>query len=212
MTPALFAEFDALCRRFGASGNVLEIGATSTPDTLLNLPSLRTCESRIGINIAYEATIPAGTILRGNGNDLSRFPDDRFDVVVSNATLEHDPRFWLTLAEMRRVLKPGGLLLIGVPGYTRARSWMRRVAGRMGNSFRVLAPFAQALQGFGAGTATLLVHDYPGDYFRFSEQAMREVLLQNMFVLTTCVLGTPPRLLGVGRKLTPSASLGSQNK
>jgi len=58
----------------------------------------------------------------------------------------------------------------------------------------------------------LLVHDYPGDYFRFSEQAMREVLLQNMLVLTTRVLGAPPRLLGVGRKLTPSASPGSQNR
>src|SRR5277367_829530 len=201
MTPTLFAEFDALCRQFGAGGNVLEIGATPTPDTLLNLPALRTCESRIGINIEYQAAIPAGTILRGNSNDLSRFSNSQFDVVVSNATLEHDPRFWLTLAEMQRVLKPGGLVLIGVPGYTRTRSWPRRLAGRTGNSLRVLAPLARTLQGFGAGTATLLVHDYPGDYFRLSEQALRDVLLHNMQVLATRVLESPPRLLGVGRKL-----------
>jgi SAM-dependent methyltransferase len=200
MTPALFAEFDALCRHYGATGRVLEVGATSTTDTLLNLPALRACGSRIGINIEYSATTPAGPILRGNGNDLSRFADGLFDVVVSNATLEHDPRFWLTLAEMRRVLKPGGLLLIGVPGYTRARSWVRRLAGYLGNKVGALAPLSRPLQVFGAGTATLLVHDYPGDYFRFSEQALREVLLADLEVLATRVLGAPPRLVGVGRK------------
>ncbi len=200
MTPALFAEFDTLCRQYGASGSVLEIGATPTPDTLLNLPSLRACGSRIGINMEYEGTTPSARILRGNGNDLSQFAAGAFDVVVSNATLEHDPRFWLTLAEMRRVLKPGGLLLIGVPGYTRARSWVRRIAGRLGNCLPAVTPLARHLQALGAATPTLLVHDYPGDYFRFSEQALREVLLHNTQVLATRVLEAPPRLLGVGRK------------
>jgi SAM-dependent methyltransferase len=201
MTPALFAEFDALCSQYGATGSVLEIGATANTDTLLNLPSLRDCGSRIGVNIEYSATIAAGPILCGNGNDLSRFSDGVFDIVVSNATLEHDPRFWLTLAEMRRVLKPGGLLLIGVPGYIRARGWLRRLAGYLGEGLSALAPLlARPLQGFGAGTATLLVHDYPGDYFRFSEQALREVLLADLEVLATRVLEVPPRLVGVGRK------------
>jgi SAM-dependent methyltransferase len=200
MTPALFAEFDALCRHHGANGSVLEIGATPTTDTLLNLPALRDCGSRVGISIEYSATTPAGTILRGNGNDLSRFSDGLFDVVVSNATLEHDPRFWLTLAEIQRVLKPGGLLLIGVPGYTRARSWLRRLAGWLGNGVKVLGPLARPLQVFGAGTTTLLVHNYPGDYLRFSEQALREVLLGGLEVLETRVLENPPRLVGVARK------------
>jgi SAM-dependent methyltransferase len=200
MTPAVFAEFDALCSQYGAAGSVLEIGATSMTDTLLNLPSLRDCGSRVGVNIEYSATIAAGPILRGNGNDLSQFADGVFDVVVSNATLEHDPRFWLTLAEMRRVLRPGGLLLIGVPGYTRARSWLRRVAGYLGEALSATAALARPLQRFGAGTATLLVHDYPGDYFRFSEQALREVLLADLEVLATRVLEAPPRLVGVGRK------------
>jgi SAM-dependent methyltransferase len=203
MTPGLFAEFDSLCRQYGATGSVLEIGATATPDTLLNLPSLRGCELRVGINIEAAVASPGGNILRANGNDLSQFSDCAFDVVVSNATLEHDPRFWLTLAEMRRVLKPGGLLLVGVPGYTRARSWLRRLAGTLGRRVGKLAPLARCLQAFGAGTPTLLVHDYPGDYFRFSEQALREVLLFNMDVLATRVLEAPPRLLGVGRKPVP---------
>ena len=205
MTPAVFSAFDTMCRHYGARGSVLEIGATPTTDSLLNLPSLRACQPRIGINIEYAATTPAGEILRGNGNDLSRFPDGSFNVVVSNATLEHDPFFWLTLAEMRRVLKPGGLLLIGVPGFVRARSWLRRLAGYLGERLGALAALAGPLQAFGAGTPTLLVHDYPGDYFRFSEQALREVLLFDMDVLATRAVQTPPRLVGVGRKRFVSA-------
>ena len=200
MTPAVFAAFDALCLRYGAKGSVLEIGATSTPDTLLNLPSLNACAPRVGINQAYAASTAAGEILHGSGHDLSRFADAAFDVVVSNATLEHDPHFWLTLSEMRRVLKTGGLLVIGVPGYVRARSALRRLAGWLGRQ-PTLEGVARPLQAFGAGTVTLLVHDYPGDYFRFSEQALREVLLSGTEVLATRVLQVPPRLVGAGRKL-----------
>lgn len=203
MTPEVFAEFDAMCRRYGAHGSALEIGATCAPDTLLNLPALRACNLRVGVNIDGPASTPAGEILRGNGNDLSRFADGAFDIVMSNAALEHDPFFWLTLAEMRRVLKPGGLLLIGVPGFVRARSWLRRLAGHIGSRLRAPAPLVRPLQAFGAATATLLVHDYPGDYFRFSEQALQEVLLFGTDVLASRVLQTPPRLVGVGRKPSP---------
>ena len=38
-----------------------------------------------------------------------------YDVVISGQCLEHDPRFWLTLQNMTRVLKPGGLLCLIVP-------------------------------------------------------------------------------------------------
>lgn len=41
-----------------------------------------------------------------------------FDVVVSTELLEHCERFWLALAEMGRVLKPGGWLLLTARGWT----------------------------------------------------------------------------------------------
>jgi ubiquinone/menaquinone biosynthesis C-methylase UbiE len=43
------------------------------------------------------------------------FPDDAFDVVISSENLEHlrDPR--RNLAEIRRVLRDGGLLILGTP-------------------------------------------------------------------------------------------------
>ena len=44
------------------------------------------------------------------------FPDDTFSVVVSTETLEHDPRPWLTVPEMHRVLRPGGRLVLTARG------------------------------------------------------------------------------------------------
>jgi SAM-dependent methyltransferase len=44
------------------------------------------------------------------------FPDSAFDVVVCCEMLEHDPAFWLSLAEMGRVLCPGGRLVVTARG------------------------------------------------------------------------------------------------
>jgi SAM-dependent methyltransferase len=48
--------------------------------------------------------------------DALPFVANRFDVVVSTEMLEHDPSFWLSLAEVGRVLKPGGHLLLTTRG------------------------------------------------------------------------------------------------
>ena len=44
------------------------------------------------------------------------FADDSFEVVVSTEMLEHDPAPWASLAEMGRVLRPGGHLLLTARG------------------------------------------------------------------------------------------------
>ena len=43
------------------------------------------------------------------------FADGAFDVLVSSSCLEHDPCFWLTVAEMARVVRPGGLIYLNMP-------------------------------------------------------------------------------------------------
>ena len=40
------------------------------------------------------------------------FEASSFDVVVSTSQLEHDPTFWLTLSEVKRVLRPGGHFIL----------------------------------------------------------------------------------------------------
>ncbi len=44
------------------------------------------------------------------------FADDSFDVCISGQTFEHNPYFWVTMAEIARVLAPGGYVCIIAPG------------------------------------------------------------------------------------------------
>lgn len=197
MHPRIFAAFDRVCRERGAGGDVLEIGATSAPDTLLRLPALARARSRAGVDLEGGTTCDGIPILRANTNDLSLFAAASFDTVLANSVLEHDPRFWLTLAEVRRVSRPGALVVLGVPAYAPGTSapLLRRLA-------RV--PVAGALVRRAAGarlasTPTLVVHDFPGDYYRFSAQAMREVLLDGLDEREVTTLMSPPRVVGSGR-------------
>jgi SAM-dependent methyltransferase len=48
------------------------------------------------------------------------FPFGRsFSVVVCTEVLEHDPRPWVTVREMARVCRPGGVLLVTARGFNR---------------------------------------------------------------------------------------------
>lgn len=49
--------------------------------------------------------------------DIGNYPakDDAFDVIFFNHVLEHIPDDAAALREVRRILKPGGLLILGVP-------------------------------------------------------------------------------------------------
>jgi SAM-dependent methyltransferase len=42
--------------------------------------------------------------------------DCSFDACISGQTFEHNPYFWVTFAEMARVLVPGGLTFVVAPG------------------------------------------------------------------------------------------------
>lgn len=51
------------------------------------------------------------------------FPDDYFDAIVARDILEHLQKPWRTLAEVRRVLKPGGVVLASVVCHRNQRIW-----------------------------------------------------------------------------------------
>jgi SAM-dependent methyltransferase len=80
-----------------------------------------------GIDLSAEAVACA----RGRGHEDVRvarvedlpFEDAAFDVVTCLDVVEHTPDDGATLAELRRVTRPGGLLLVTVPAYQALWSW-----------------------------------------------------------------------------------------
>jgi SAM-dependent methyltransferase len=153
----------------------LELGGTTGRNSLLRFDELRGAE-RVCLNLIETRDRYGIRTVVGNGNDMSVFEDASFDLVMSNATLEHDKYFWKSLAEMKRVLAPGGLLVIGAPGY---RKNPRRDHGRSTHTYRV---------------------HYRFDYYRFSEQAFREVFFEGMEDVEVQAILAPPRIVGHGFK------------
>jgi SAM-dependent methyltransferase len=192
MHPEVYREFERLCVERNAGGAVLEIGAVPSDDSLLCMPCLKNAREKIGVNLDGPHTYRDFAILKGNANSMDMFEDRRFDTVLCNATLEHDPRFWKTLLEIRRVTKPRGLVVIGVPGYDKLR--VERTVRRMAK-LPLVGRFLNKL-GLPACTLTLQRHEFAGDYYRFSPQAVRQVFFDGMEDVKVRTLMIPPRVIG----------------
>jgi SAM-dependent methyltransferase len=176
VSPKVKRRFGAIIRRSGIRPErALEVGGLMGGDSLLRFPELAGAE-RFCLNLVELPSDDEITAVTGNANDMSMFEDDTFDLVVCCSTLEHDKRFWLSVAEMQRVLRPGGMLVICVPGYVK-----------------------DAERDQGRSTLTYRVH-YRFDFYRFSEQAVREVFFDGMERVRVRAMGSPPRLIGHGWK------------
>src|SRR5271169_4578261 len=117
MHPTIFAAFRQILSGLSIQGRVLEVGAVPSTSSLLALDVLDKSE-RLGINLGGNSEFGGFKIIQGNGNDMHMFPDGHFDCALSNATIEHDPFFWKTISEIRRVLRSGGVMVMGAPGFT----------------------------------------------------------------------------------------------
>jgi SAM-dependent methyltransferase len=162
---------------------VLEVGGWTGGRSLVRCPELAGAEL-ICLNINDQSSKCPVAFVQGSGNDMHMFESDSFDIVASNAMLEHDRRFWLSVSEMRRVLRPGGLLFIGVPGYVPVT--------------------------FDDGTATR-TYRFHGreDYWRFSDLAVRQEFFDGFVDVTVKAILDPPRIVGHGRKAGHRARLTS---
>ncbi len=200
MSPAVHAVFEAICAPFAIRGAVLEVGHSPGPASLLRLRGFRDASRRVGLNLEPLTPDPGCECVTGNANTMTRFADGAFACVVCNSTLEHDPFFWKTLAEIHRVTAPGGRIVIGVPGFAGmgplAYAPRRSALGRVLRGLARLTGAAPLV----AGTPTLGEHHFPGDHYRFSEQAVREVFLAGLRDVDVHRVLTPPRFIGQGRK------------
>jgi SAM-dependent methyltransferase len=67
--------------------------------------------------MAEEGEVPAGGAARADVADLLAlpYPNDAFDTVLASEILEHVPRDDEAIAELARILRPGGTLAVTVP-------------------------------------------------------------------------------------------------
>ena len=172
--------YHAIIRRTGIRPErALEVGGWTGAGSLLRFPELEHAD-RYCLNLQQLPSRDGITAVKGNANNMRNvFRSNWFDLVLCCSTLEHDKRFWHSVAEMRRVLRPGGLLILSVPGY-------------------VADPAMES----GRSTLTYRVH-YRFDYYRFSEQAVRQVFFEGMERVRVRPVMTPPRIFGYGYKPQP---------
>lgn len=53
-----------------------------------------------------------------DGHDLMKlYSPEEFDIVICLETFEHDINFWVTLENIRSLVKPGGFLIISTPTF-----------------------------------------------------------------------------------------------
>jgi SAM-dependent methyltransferase len=116
---------------------VLEIGFGAGA-VLLALSSV--ARELFGIDLDADAAA-AAAVLNGRGAhaDLRNanvydlpFEESRFDLVVSYSVFEHLHEYRRALAEVGRVLRPGGSFLLGMPAVNKAMSWGFRAIGFRG--------------------------------------------------------------------------------
>lgn len=194
MHDAVFAEFARLTATLPPPRRVLEVGIARDAKPLLDLPALQGAEC-LGLGLDPPSSHPRARLVTCNAHDLGAWQDESFDLVLCNSMLEHDPEFWRSLSEMRRLVRPGGHIALGVPGFgamgIRRGGWRRRLA-----ALALGVPVA-ALR---ASSLTLGLHGYPDDHYRFSTSAMTQVLLAGFEPVSLRQILSPPRLIGLGRK------------
>jgi SAM-dependent methyltransferase len=187
MHPKVFKQFEKIIKENFRGKTVLEVGAVPNSDSLLSSLHLNAA-IKVGINCQDVGKFQDFEVLPANANDMSLFESESFDLVMSNATLEHDPYFWKSLAEIKRVCRKGGLVIIGVPGY----------AGRPDSIFksRFFPEFIRV------STPTLHLHRSTGggDYYRFSEECILNVFLEGLHQKAVNVVLDPPRIIGFAYK------------
>ncbi len=108
---------DYLSRWIGPDADVLELGAG-----WCDFANAVTAASVTAMDIdatVVRAAKPSVTAVVGDCTDLSRFADASFDAVMASNLLEHLERADAErmLAEARRVLRPGGRLLLIQPNF-----------------------------------------------------------------------------------------------
>jgi ubiquinone/menaquinone biosynthesis C-methylase UbiE len=165
----------------------------------------------IGIDIIENFDPEAARAVQLQHGDATalEFQDASFDIIFSYHALEHIPNYHKALAEMHRVLKPGGIYCIGTPNRARIfgylgggsslsekiqwnlNDWRARLAGRFHNEFGAHAGYTASELGDILREHFSTSEDVTIDYYR--KLYARQIGAVNVLAST-----------GLGRYLFPS--------
>ncbi len=205
MHPEVYYKFEEILVRNNINGKVLEIGAVPSNESLLASKTLDKASEKIGLNINKAANYKDFKIIEGNSNNMEQFNDETFDCIISNATLEHDKFFWKSISEMKRILKKGGLLIIGCPSYVQIDKEMnyffKKFLSLLLKAYYRIVKRNPTYINIDGCTACLRVHNFPGDYYRFSNQTFKEVFFKGFNNVTIETIMLPPRTIAYGYKI-----------
>ena len=104
------------------SRSLLEVGSgdgyvlKALSDLPVSLTGIEISEKRIERS---RALVPQAEIVAGDAREMP-FADHSFDIVVCSEVLEHVPEPERAIEEMKRVVRPGGLVIVTVP---QERNW-----------------------------------------------------------------------------------------
>ncbi|MDO8512145.1 MAG: methyltransferase domain-containing protein [bacterium] len=112
--PLRYCRFNKIKKHINKNSNVLDLGCGYNGDFLKYIET--DLGAGTGVDISVNASnSPKIRLVRGNLEDQLCFAENVFDVVVSLANLEHLSNPEKMLKEIKRVLKPGGILLLTTP-------------------------------------------------------------------------------------------------
>ena len=95
----------------------------------LSLDDLRATDEKFQAFAQAESDSHSFGLSAGSALELP-FADDTFDKVICSEVLEHIPDYQIALAEIERVLKPGGLLCASVP-----RRWPEKICWALSEGY-----------------------------------------------------------------------------
>jgi len=200
MHPRVYVEYMKVLEGLELKGSILEVGAVPSKKSLLSASVFKNVDEKVGLNLDGPYEFEDFKIIKGNSNSMKFFDDEKFDLVLCNAVSEHDKYFWKSISEIKRVLKVGGIVVYGAPGFKRYKFEKLKSALK-------LIPYMSKLgrtkyfNFLFASTITHQIHDAPGDYYRFSPQCFKEVFLEGFCNTEVWEIMLPPRIIGIGTKI-----------
>lgn len=98
---------------------ILVVGCGKGIEAAVLSDSLNAQVTGIDIQEGFDEVASKFADLKQDDATRMSFPDEHFDAVYSFHALEHIPNYRQALKEMRRVLRPGGVWLVGTPNRNR---------------------------------------------------------------------------------------------